>query len=125
MSQEQQDQLAKGKTDATVIFKQAIDQRLRIKKLQISQIGLDSSKDKKVMVFFVNPALLEPPKPTEMQRVNTLNRRASSIGSQVKAALVADKAKDEPADQLYSNIGNFDIRKGICTNLLDPDPSNN
>ena len=94
--------------------------------MQTSQIGVDAAKDKKLMVFFVNPALLEAPKTSDSQRRGTIfNRRASSIGSNANAKLVADKITDEPVDQLFSDIGIFDIRKGICTNLLDPDPTNN
>jgi hypothetical protein len=36
--------------------------------------------------------------------------------------LIADKPRDEPIDQLFSDIGIFDIRKGLCSNLINPDP---
>lgn len=42
-----------------------------------------------------------------------------------KNALVADKITDEPVDQLFSDIGSFDIRKGMCSNLMNPDPALN
>ena len=41
------------------------------------------------------------------------------------ASLVPDKVTDDPAEQLFSEIGNFDIRRGICNNLMSPDPELN
>ena len=39
--------------------------------------------------------------------------------------LQPDKVVDDPAEQLFSEIGNFDIRRGICNNLMSPDPELN
>lgn len=114
--------LTKGRSNVNVLFKKAIDSRLKIKKLQSSSVGVDSHKDAKIMAFFVNPALLEAPKGN-----SSMSRRSTSFnrGGRSGGLPVADKFTDEPADQLFAQIGNFDIRKGVCSNLLNPDPELN
>ena len=39
--------------------------------------------------------------------------------------LVPDKIIDEPAEQLFNEISNFDIRKGVCNDLMNPCPELN
>ena len=54
------DQLAKlndPKEDKALLFKTAVDLRLRIKELRTDQIGVDG-EDTKFIAFFVNPALI-------------------------------------------------------------------
>ena len=123
LSNEQLEQLRLKKLDIKVIFKNAIDARLRIKMLQ-SNIGNERIAKPSLMAFFVNPALLEIPKPKEHGGMQ--NRRQGSMVPQQKAAEVRpDREIDEPANQLFNEIGNFDIRRGVCNNLLNPDPGLN
>lgn len=114
-----------------MIFKKAIDARLKIKHLVNPLFGPEQkNEDSKMMAFFINPALLDLPKPRERvsnSRTNSqgsFNRRASSIGSRTKD-LAPEKAADDPIEQLFADISNFDIRKGVCSNLMNPDPDLN
>ena len=76
------------------------------------------------MAFFVNPALLEQDDNKGAAKRSNFSKRTSSLagGRGGPADLVADKPSDEPVNQLFSDIGNFDIRKGACTNLFNPNP---
>ena len=69
------------------------------------------------MAFFINPALLAPKK-----KAGSNNLRNSRNGPPIA---VPDKKPDDTVDQLFADIGNFDIRKGICSNIMNPAPELN
>ena len=115
LSEEQRADLASGKADLRVVFKKAVDARLRIKQLTHPSKGIPAKLDPKIMAFFVNPALFELPK-----QANT-----PGSASRGKDSLVPERVANDPADQLFNDISCFDIRKGICSNLVNPDPALN
>ena len=100
-------------------FKKAVDARLRIKHLTDPSNKLEAQFDPKVMAFFVNPALFELPKQKNARQTSL------SIGNARSGYKEPERETDESVDQLFSDIGVFDIRKGICSNLLNPDPQLN
>lgn len=131
LSEEELEELTKPRSDPKVIFKKAVDIRLRIKQLSNPSYLNDLKSEGKVMAFFINPALLELPKPQEKRKTKKTgstgslnNRRISSVGSS-KTVLQPERQVDDPIDQLFGDISNFDIRNGVCSNLMDPDPSLN
>lgn len=75
------------------------------------------------MAFFVNPALFELPKAASFNKSsNTAPGRASSLA---KKEMKPQRVADDPVDQLFNDISMFDIRKGICCNMMNPDPDLN
>lgn len=73
------------------------------------------------MVFFVNPSLFEQPKASKAgSRGGSSLTRRNTMMSPKGGKLVPDKIIDEPAEQLFNEISNFDIRKGVCNDLMNP-----
>jgi len=68
LSEEELEELTKPRSDPKVIFKKAVDIRLRIKQLSNPSYLNDLKSEGKVMAFFINPALLELPKPQEKRK---------------------------------------------------------
>ena len=128
LSAEQVARLNEPKEDKSLLFKTAVDLRLRIKELKSDHVGIDG-EDTKFVAFFVNPALIGglpkeklPPNRSRHNTVSSKGRKTSmpTKGSKSNISLTAESAIEE--NTLFADITSFDIRKGLCNSLMNPDP---
>ena len=128
LSSEQLAQLRGPRVDKALLFKTAVDLRLRIKELRTDSIGVDG-EDTKFVAFFVNPALIgsapqerQTPKPRLQTSSSRGARPSVSKGSRPSAASgFTEPSVDE--NTLFADVTSFDIRKGLCNSLMSPDPA--
>jgi len=85
LARDQLEELVKKKCDVKLIFKKAVDARLRIKQMGASAasytIGSErSSTAPKLMAFFVNPALFELPKTSAFNKQSNTTRGKTGPG---------------------------------------------